>query len=107
MANRHAAYKAVMGELRGKIKEHSASKYHKEHVNTEDYDDGPEEHEPDGDEDEEGKEYPGSPDDMTPVENVSETRSKWIEKEGSDECAGCGRDLPHAHKYCGFCGKGK
>jgi len=82
MANRHAAFKDVMNELRGKIKEHSASKYSRKDEEAEESD----EHEESEDEDEDADE-------------MSEE-----EPEGPDLCSNCDSKMDVKHKYCANCG---
>jgi hypothetical protein len=88
MANRHAAFKDVMSELRGKIKEHSASKY-KSHEPDDDSEVEGDHEEPDGDEDEDADE-------------MSEE-----EPEGPDLCSNCDSKMDVKHKFCANCGTKK
>ena len=81
MANRNAAYKDVMNELRGKIKEHSASKYHKEESSEEESEETEEESE-DEDADKMSEELP----------------------EGPDLCSNCDGKMDAKHKFCANCG---
>lgn len=107
MASRHGAFSEVMGELKDRIRQHSASKLErsaspktsksvmkKRDPATE----------PDGDEDAEGNEYPGSPDDVTEVENVSVQQEERAPK--GLKCDGCEAPKTKGHKYCPHCGKG-
>ena len=85
MANRNAAYKDVMNELRGKIKEHSASKFRKE--------------ESDEEESEESAEHEES-------ESEDEDADKMSEElpEGPDLCSNCDGKMDAKHKFCANCG---
>lgn len=86
MANRNAAFKDVMNELRGKIKEHSSSKY--KNSNTE--------------EDEESSEHEESED-----EDEDEEDADLMAKEepmGDDLCTKCDSKCDVKHKYCANCG---
>jgi len=83
MANRNAAYKDVMNELRGKIKEHSASKYHKEEAGEE------EEESEDGEEESEDEDA----DEMAVEEPM-----------GDDLCSKCDSKMDLKHKFCANCG---
>lgn len=85
MANRNAAYKDVMNELRGKIKEHSASKYHKEEAGEEE-------------ESEEGEEESEESDDDDADEMSVE------EPMGPDLCSKCDSKMDVKHKFCANCG---
>jgi hypothetical protein len=92
----HHAYNQVMDELRERIKSHSSSRLHRQ---------VPAHKEPDGDESAEGHEYPGSPDDMTPVENVRVTRKDYGEDvRDSSECRKCGRSEHIRKGVCHYCG---
>jgi len=77
MASKHGAYKDVIGELKERINKHGSSRLHKKESSHK---------EPDGDEDSEGKEYPGSPDDMTDSENAN------VAQKGSP-CGVCGAKI--------------
>lgn len=93
MANRHAAYKEVMGELKDRIRGHTVSKFNRPK---------PIHKEPEGDESADGDEYPGSPDDMGKPENVSEEQEEEIKLKNFEECPTCGRNLDQQNK-CSSC----
>jgi hypothetical protein len=89
MANRNAAYKDVMNELRGKIKEHSASKFRKEESSEEESEESAE-HEESEDEDEgEGENTDDMPEEVP---------------EGPDLCSSCDSKMDAKHKFCANCG---
>ena len=85
MGKHGAAYKDVIGELKERINKHGSSRLHKKEASHK---------EPDGDEDAEGREYPGSPDDMTDTENVSVQEKR--------ECSDCGGKM-NKHGDCPAC----
>jgi len=92
MANRNAAFKAVMGELKGKIKEHSASKYNRN--DTDDDNEMGDHPEPDGDEGESEDEDEDEGADLEAKE----------EPMGDDLCSKCNSKMEVKHKYCANCG---
>ena len=107
MANKHAAFNEVMGELKDRIRGHSASKLERSaspRTSKTVMKKRDPETEPDGDEDAEGNEYPGSPDDVTPVENVSIQQEERMPKGAT--CKGCDAPKGKGHKYCPHCGSG-
>ncbi len=93
MSKTRKAFDEVMGELRERIRNHTVTKLHRK---------PPPHDEPDGDEDAEGNEYPGSPDDMTPVENEAAEQVEYDDKHGVKECETCGGPLSNGR--CENCG---
>ena len=107
MASRHGAFSEVMGELKDRIRQHAVSKLERSaapRTSKRVMKKRNPETEPDGDEDAEGQEYPGSPDDVTPVENVSVQQEERMSK--GLKCRGCEAPKEKGHKYCPHCGEG-